>query len=109
MRSLVSWGIEAAVGASFKTSDSVVGESFRCLASSFRLIDRPAALPFRPSPIFRSGTVGVSHETVHMRKKDDLVRRFPLDKRCACPLSCESGNTIYKVSQPATRAWGLCP
>ena len=37
MRSLVSFGIEIADGASFRTSERVVVERFRCAASCLRL------------------------------------------------------------------------
>src|ERR1022692_567482 len=75
MRFLVSCGMEAAPGESFNTSERVVGDSFRCFASSLRLIARPAESSFRPVPgLLWSGTVGVSHKSARDARKNDLVR-----------------------------------
>src|ERR1035438_4042785 len=117
MRFLVSCGMEAAPGESFNASERVVGDSFRCFASSLRLIARPAESSFRPVPgLLWSGTVGVSHKSARDARKNDLVRDFTeklLDKRPACRLFCQSGKTIYQVSWPADtfcrRERELCP
>src|ERR1022692_4700488 len=100
MRFLVSCGMEAAPGESFNTSERVVGDSFRCFASSLRLIARPAESSFRPVPgLLWSGTVGVSHKSARDARKNDLVRDFTeklLDKRPACRLFC-------KIDRKSTR------
>src|ERR1017187_10076102 len=105
MRFLVSCGMEAAPGESFNTSERVVGDSFRCFASSLRLIARPAEASFRPVPgLLWSGTVGVSHKSARGPTKNDFVWDFTeklLDKRPACRLFCQSGKTIYQVRRPA--------
>src|SRR5688500_10118763 len=75
MRSLVSFGMDTAFGASFKTSESVVVERLRCAASCFRLtpsaLDEPVA-PGRSLVLdFRGMAEMVAHANI--QNQDSII------------------------------------